>query len=169
MRNAPSVMFPVGRCRFYAVLLVSLGVLALAVLLLACWPLLSPGEGRLVAAATPTDVLAGVFGILLWLGWGAFALASWRRSPVGQLQWDAHSSPQPGAPAPEKAGVWRWHSTAYRDGTPLQQVHLALDLQSRMLLRLRNTDAVHSWVWVEQRRDPSRWSDLRRALVATRA
>jgi toxin CptA len=166
MRNAPSVVYPVGRCRFYAALLSALGGLALVVWLLVCWPLLSHGPSSPVAPPSQADALIGWLGGLLWMGWVAFAVASWRRSPTGQLQWDAHGSAQPGTQAP---GVWRWRSAAYRDGTPLQQVSLALDLQSRMLLRLRNTDAAHSWVWVEEGRDPGRWSDLRRALVATRA
>jgi toxin CptA len=166
MHNAPSVVYPVGRCRFYAALLMSLGILGLVVLLLACWPLLVHGSYRPVAAPERAQALAGLLGALLWLGWVAFAVASWRHSLTGQLQWDANGSR---APDIEVLGVWRWCMAANRDSTPLQQVGVVLDLQSRMLLCWRNTDAEQSWVWVEQGSDPARWSDLRRALVATRA
>lgn len=162
MRNAPSVVYPVGRCRFYAGLLIFLGLLSLVVLLYWTWPWVSPGVDPLSAS----DRWAGPVGAVLWLGWGGFAVFSWRRSPIGALQWDALGSQATGEAA---TGVWRWRSAAYRDGTPLQQVRLALDLQSRMLLCLRNTDAAQTWVWVEQGSDPPRWFDLRRALVATRA
>jgi toxin CptA len=165
MRNAPSVQYPVGRCRFYAVLLVGLGLLALAVLLAWWWPLLRTGvEGPL--AVGRTERVAGVLGVLFWLGWAVGAALSWRRSPIGVLQWDALASPDEQA---EKPGLWRWRSAAYQGGTSLLQVSVALDLQSRLLLRLRNNDAAQSWIWVEASSVPGRWSDLRRALVATRA
>jgi hypothetical protein len=107
-----------------------------------------------------------VLGVLFCLVWAIGAALSWRRSPIGVLQWDALASRDG---QPEKPGLWRWRSTAYQGGTPLLQVSVALDLQSRLLLRLRNTDAAQSWIWVEASTDPGRWSDLRRALVATRA
>jgi hypothetical protein len=165
MHNAPSVVYPVGRCRFYGVLLLALGWLALAVLLLETEPWRLNAASSLDGRGLGLQVLAGVPGYVLWLAWSGFAAFGWYRSPVGQLHWDALAS----RAGTEATGTWRWRSTAYREGTALQQVWVALDLQSRMLLRLSNTDAAHVWVWVEQVRDPLRWLDLRRALVATRA
>lgn len=161
MRNAPSVLYPVGRCRFYAGALLVLGCLALGVLVSWWWTLLPlrvegpPGHGA--------GVSAGAAGAAAWLGWALFAWRSWHRTPQGLLQWDALGA------APLGAGVWRWCSAAHEGGAPLQRVELVLDLQQRALLRLRNPDAMHRWVWVEAGRDPARWSDLRRALRATQA
>ena len=41
-----------------------------------------------------------------------------------------------------------------------------LDLQQRMLLRLRGPLGVPRWVWVEQGSAPADWLALRRAIVA---
>lgn len=168
MRNAPSVVYPVGRCRFYAALLVTLGVVTGVMLVVVCWPLLPHTAVGSTAPPPPSDKVAGLLGALLWLGWSGFAGFSWLRSPTGVLQWDAQA-PDPGSRSPAKTGLWRWTSAAYREGTPLKQVSLVLDLQSRLLIRLRNTDGVHTWVWLAMSRDPGRWNDLRRALVATQA
>lgn len=153
MRNAPSVIYPVGRCAFYARLLQGIGVLGGLVL----------AAGALTVARPAAHIADLLVGVSLWLLWLGFAAWSWRRTPVGQLHWDALA----GGAGPEgRAGAWRWHSDACQDGALLQRVEPMLDLQSRMLLRLRNPDAPTSWVWVEQRRDPARWDDLRRALQA---
>lgn len=157
MRNAPSVVFPVGRCAFYAGLLCALAGLGLLVLLLWWWPWLG------AAADVPwLTRVAGWLGGLLWLGWAGFAWRSWLNAPVGWLQWDALGAPVSGQ---TRAGVWHWHRDALADGAPLQQVERVLDLQSRMLLRVRNPDGAHRWLWVECDSDPTRWNDLRRALV----
>jgi hypothetical protein len=153
MRNAPSVMYPVGRCAFYAQILGCLGVLG--------------GLAVAFTLATTADSIpkppAPLLGIGLWLCWLGFAVWSWRRSPIGRLQWDALAS---GADAEHPSGGWRWHSDAYPEGALMQRVEPMLDLQTRVLLRLRNADAATSWIWVEQRHDPARWDDLRRALKA---
>ncbi len=153
MRNAPSVIYPVGRCAFYAHLLLCLAVLG--------------GLALILGAVATTDSTARTtgFGVgaSLWLLWLGFAVWSWRRTPVGRLHWDAMAD---GAAPGRKAGAWRWHSDAGQDGALLQRVEPMLDLQTRMLLRLRNPDAATRWVWVEQNRDPARWDDLRRAVQA---
>jgi toxin CptA len=152
MRNAPSVMFPVGRCGFYAGLLVLLAVLGAWVMGAWWW--------------TTTDLRAAWMvpaGAMLWLAWVAFAVWSWRRSPTGQLRWDALSAGE------ESAGGWLWYSASCAEGAPLQRVEVMLDLQNLALLRLHNADALARWVWVERARDPVRWNDLRRALASTRA
>lgn len=158
MHNAPSVVYPVGRCVLYAGLLAMLGGLGVLVLLLWWWPWLgAPGDSPLVVR------VAGVLGALLWLAWAGFAWRSWLRSPVGQLQWDALGAPDSGS---ARAGVWRWRRDAYADGLTLQRVERVLDLQSRLLLQLREPGTARHWVWVERTRDPARWNDLRRALVS---
>ena len=157
MRNAPSVVYPVGRCAFYAALLGMLAVLSLLVLLMWWWPWL----GNSAEAPQPVRV-AGGLGLLFWLAWVGFAWRSWVHAPVGHLQWDALGTPVNGW---AHAGLWRWHRDTHGDGAPLQKVERVLDLQSRLLLRVRNPDGAHRWLWMERSSDPARWNDLRRALV----
>jgi len=158
MRNAPTVLYPVGRCAFYARLLVGLGALGLTALLAAGW---YSGESAGPPAWRGPAALAGAG---LWLLWVVCAWWSWQHAPRGQLQWDALAA---SADAGTQVGAWRWRSEAYQEGAVLQRVELMLDLQSRVLLRLHNPDAATSWVWLERRQDPARWDDLRRALLAT--
>ena len=162
MRNAPSVVYPVGRCAFYAGLLCVLAGLGLLVLLRWWWPWLDAA-----AELHWLTHVAGGLGAVLWLGWAGFAWRSWLHSPAGHLQWDALGPPVSSglAPGPARAGVWRWHRDTLADGAPLQKVERVLDLQDRMLLRVRNPDGAHRWLWVERSSDPARWNDLRRALV----
>lgn len=151
MRNAPSVIYPVGRCAFHAQLLLGLAVLG---------GLLLGGVAVATAASAERSARLGL-GLVVWLSWMGFAAWSWRRTPVGRLHWDALAdAAEPGQPA----GAWRWHSEAHQDGAPLRRVEPMLDLQTRMLLCLRNPDGVTRWIWVEQGRDPARWDDLRRAV-----
>jgi len=157
VRNAPSVLYPVGRCAFYARVLMLLAVLGLAVLAAGWW------HGRGLAGGAFRTAVGGV-GVGLWLLWLGFAWWSWRRAPIGQLQWDALAAD---SSLRANAGAWRWRSEAYQEGAVLLRVDLMLDLQTRVLLRLHNPDRATSWVWLERCRDPARWDDLRRALVAT--
>jgi hypothetical protein len=152
MRNAPSVVFPVGRSAFYGRVLVFLGALALLVL----------GGWGLSQRSVPDLLPVGFTGILMWVLWAAWAWRGWRLSPVGLLQWDANASP---VDEPLRAGAWRWTSAVSGDGVLLLAVERALDLQSRVLLRLRCADRSGLWVWVERSGDPLRWNDLRRALA----
>jgi hypothetical protein len=146
MRNAPSVMYPVGRCAFHALGLLVLAGLVAAVL----W-------GWRSSAIDTRVWLATLAGALFWLVW---ALCAWWRSPAGQLHWDAQ------APAPQNTGVgaWFWRDSATQAPQPLQRLEPALDLQRLMLLRLHAPKLAPRWVWVQQTRDPARWLDLRRAL-----
>lgn len=162
MRNAPSVVYPVGRCLFHGILLALLGVLGLLVLVAWWW---------YGAEAPPTPGVSSrewtaLAGLGLWVGWVVFAWRSWQRSPVGHLHWDALATVDDEHP---RKGIWRWRSDAYREGAPLRRLELALDLQDRVLLRLRNPDAAGSWVWVERASDPARWGDFRRALMAVQS
>lgn len=149
MRSAPSVIYPAGRCSLYAGLLLACGLIGLALLV---W----------VVRWVPVESVAA--GAVLWLAWAILAAVSWQRSPLGRLQWDASATRliDPSQPT----GAWSWHSVAYRDGVILLRVERVQDLQSWMLLRLYNPDGARTWVWVERSRDPDRWNDLRRAVVA---
>jgi hypothetical protein len=144
-------MYPVGRCSFYAWLLVALACLGLLVM---AWSVRMVPSWRLA------------WGVSLWLVWGAVALASWRHSPVGRLQWDAMAAPI--ADRSDRGGAWLWHSAAYQDGVGLLRVEQVQDFQRWMLLRLHNPDGARTWVWVGRVSDPQRWDDLRRAVVAHR-
>ena len=155
MRNAPSVIYPVGRCLFYAGLLCLLAVLSLLVL---WWWFWLGAEGPLLQHPR----VVGWLGAALWLVWAGFAWRSWVHAPVGLLRWDSQATPHHGL---ARAGVWRWQRDSHSDGAPLQRVERVLDLQSRLLLRVRNPDGAHRWLWVECASDPARWHDLRRALV----
>ena len=77
------------------------------------------------------------------LGWRA-----WLRSPVGLLRWDGIG--------------WSWDEGATSvAGRP----DIALDLQSRLLLRWRGEGGVR-WLWVERASDVSHWDALRRAVYS---
>lgn len=153
MRNAPSVRYPVGRCALYARWLLFLGALGLMALAGGWW----------VSGNTAKPGVVLLAGGVLWLFWIGFALWSWQRTPVGLLQWDAQAD---SATERNLAGAWSWRSEAYQDGVTLLRVEAMLDLQTHMLLRLHNPDAASSWAWVERSRDPLRWNEIRRALIA---
>jgi hypothetical protein len=149
MRNAPSVMYPVGRCAFYTWLLIASGFVSLIVV---AW------------SARTVPLWSVMVGMLLWLMWGVVAAVSWRHSPVGRLQWDAMATPVDDLLTRE--GAWLWHSAAYQDGVALLRVERVQDWQRWMLLRLHNPDGARIWIWVARASDPPRWDDLRRAVVA---
>ena len=90
MHNAPSVVFPVGRCAFQGWLLVVLGMVGAAVGALF---LVESDFWRLGAWGW----LPGVTGMCVWLIWAAWAFANWRRSPQGSLRWDARQLADSGA------------------------------------------------------------------------
>jgi hypothetical protein len=146
MRNAPSVMYPVGRCAFAGQLLLVLAAAVTAAL----WGWHESGvDTRLWFAA-----LAGA---LLWLVW---ALRTWWRAPTGQLHWDALASGLQST----AAGAWFWLDNTGLVSHPVLGVEQVLDLQRVVLLRLRSVTSAPRWVWAQQPSDPARWLDLRRAL-----
>jgi toxin CptA len=79
---------------------------------------------------------------------GGFASLSWLASPSGELQWDG-------------AG-WSAPALAVTGAGALE---VALDLQRLLLVRLHAPGVSH-WVWLERRRCPHRWLDLRRAVYS---
>lgn len=80
---------------------------------------------------------------------GTLAAGGWRRSPRGVLSWDGTA--------------WGWEQGGLRrPGRP----ELALDLQSRLLLRWRPDEGRAHWFWLEQASDASHWHALRRAVYS---
>lgn len=146
MRNAPSVIYPVGRCAFHAQCLLLLAATVAAAL----W-------GWHGSGVEPRLWQATLAGAVLWLAW---ALRAWWRSPTGQLHWDAQAAGPPGTPP----GAWFWVAGGSLAPQPLLRLEPALDLQRLVLLRLHAAPSVPRWVWVQQANDPARWLDLRRAL-----
>lgn len=155
MHNAPSVMFPVGRCTWYGVALVLLCVTGACALLAWFW-----FEARQARAPWP-----GLAGAALWLSWTAFAVWTWRQAPAGHLRWSASERDDPDA----REGIWYWHGPTCPEGTALRGVKQVMDLQVLALLHLHEDDASAHWVWVERALDPARWNSLRRALVSAGA
>lgn len=142
MRNAPAVHYPVGRCLLHGWLVwvfSGLGFVACAV-----W-------GWIVVMSP-------------WLIWGSFGLAAmlatnglirWHTTSTGELSWNGHS--------------WTY-ANAMGDSSNRRLiglgVHVVLDLQSTMLIRILGADGEISWLWAEQRQYPTRWLAIRRALFA---
>jgi len=136
MHSAPSVSFPVGRSRMARRLL--WGIWALGAAALAAWCVQFSGEGW------RTALLAVVV--------AAAACAAWRAPRSGEgarLQWD---------------GLHWSCDGACRLGGASAGVHL--DLQSFMLVRLRDAGGAVAWFWLARAMCPQRWLDLRRALYA---
>ena len=156
MQNAPSVVFPVGRCAFQGGLLVALGMLSAAAGAL----FLVESDFQWLGA---WGWLPGVTGLGVWLIWAAWAFASWQRSPQGSLRWDARPLADSGV-----QGIWSWSDGMASEPVELSNVERVLDLQSRVLLRLGGPGMGRQWVWVESGGCPARWNDLRRALVSGR-
>lgn len=157
MHNAPSVMYPVGRCRFLAAFMALLALAGLGMLLL-WWTAVN--HASLAQAWTASA------GAVLWLVWATWATWDWRRSHRGRLEWDSQA-PSVSLLPTDGQGAWRWRGGACVEATRLDSVALAIDLQILALLRLRGAGCDSRWIWVEQWREPARWNDLRRALHST--
>jgi hypothetical protein len=136
MHAAPSVSYPVGRSAFAGALAGGLALLG-------------------GAAAAAWSLQAGAFGwrqgfaVGCVLAAGAGATLAWLRSPAGVLRWDG--------------AAWQWQQG---QGTSVGVVSVALDLQSRMLLRWSGDDGRALWLWVERTSDVSHWDALRRAVYS---
>lgn len=147
MRNAPSVIHPVGRSFFLGLLLVCLALAAVAVV--AVWALTPVGAQR----GQPALVAALVACVL----WGAWASVCWWRSPEGRLEWRDRGSYADGI-----EGGWFWHGAAPQPRLLHRAPELVLDLQRVVLVRLDGR-----WIWLEARYGAASWWDLRRALLAS--
>jgi len=155
MNNAPSVVYPVGRCAFQGGLLVALGGVSGAVGLL----FLAEMDFRTLGVR---GWLPGVAASALWLIWMTWALLSWRRSPQGSLRWEPQRRVEDGI-----NGAWSWTDRAGSEPLTLTSVERVLDLQGCILLRLSERGERPRWAWIERSSSPARWNDLRRALVSS--
>ena len=136
MHAAPSVSYPVGRSAFAAGLAGAVAAIGLAAVL--AFTLQSATFGWRHAAAWAA---LGAAGLCAALGW-------WR-SATGVLHWDGVS--------------WQWETGgAIGSG----QVEIALDLQSRMLLRWSGEGGPARWLWPQKASAPSHWDALRRAVYS---
>ena len=133
MHSAPSVSFPVVRPLFAGLLAAGVWSGGVAVTLWWLYEADAPGW-RLGAAALALAVS------------GAWALASWLHSPVGNLHWDGAGWSAPSATQP---------------GT----VAVAMDLQQVLLVRWHGPQRAQ-WFWLERQSCPQRWLDLRRAVYS---
>jgi hypothetical protein len=82
--------------------------------------------------------------------WMAYRLE--QRPEEGQLDWDGQS--------------WVW---AARGQRRLGEVRARLDWQQGLLLEFLAQDGPGAWLWLERRRAPLRWDELRRAVHAPAA
>ena len=62
-----------------------------------------------------------------------------------------------------------WHSEGLNHPTPAGanaafDLHVIVDLQVALLLRLADAQHRPRWLWVSRKRCPERWLDLRRAV-----
>lgn len=149
MRNAPSVMYPVGRSVFCARLMWGAAGLGLLGVLMG-----------LIYGSWRSAMVCGV----VWCLWLSMMTWSWQRMPRGRLAWQSDRMPTDALK--EVPGIWSWASEAYQEGVELKRVERVYDLQRAMLLRLHNPDGARIWIWVERLAEPARWLDLRRALLA---
>lgn len=93
--------------------------------------------------------------LVLWLCAVAAVLRFWRSQGCGALHWDGLAWTLDGA-APEAPGQ-----------PPLRgPLDVHLDLQSYLWVCLHAQDGRRVWLWLEQRRQPERWGDLRRAVYS---
>lgn len=144
MRNAPSVVYPVGRSSFYGMLLVMAGAVALTVMALWTWTPVAADRARPVMAAA----------LVAWGLWCVWAASGWWRSPRGTLEWRAGDA----------AGAWLWQEAGKAPQRLTCAPEAVLDLQRVLLVRLDDG----RWLWLEAGRDGSpHWWDLRRALLAS--
>ena len=136
MHSAPSVSFPVGRSRLARRLL--WGIWALGAGALTAWCVQFSGAPWRTA----------LMGVVLALAARAARVAS-RLGEGARLHWDGAHWSCDGTVRLGDAGVT-----------------VDLDLQSLVLIRLREPGGPATWFWIECMNDPGRSLDLRRALYA---
>lgn len=144
LQTAPAVLYPVTRSRVFGALLVLVGLLGSAALV--AW--FAKGGH----AAVPTRwVAAGALGLA---GAGG-AMHFWYRQFTGAIRWDGQ--------------IWALvESPAQDDALPLEgSPQVFLDLQSHLWVHVRTEGHRRIiWLWLEQRTQPERWLDLRRAVYS---
>ena len=138
MHNAPSVSYPVGRCAFQRWLYIGLTIFTSAVLW--AWAL-HQGLTLVWYAATALAAVGGC------LGWQALLMRA-------RVTWDGH--------------VWCLHDQNSGAEDALGVVHVALDVQTALLLRWQPaSDTLHAkpqWLWLGAQDADDAWQSLRRAV-----
>lgn len=141
MRNAPSVLIPVGRSRFGACVLAAAWLAGLA--LLVGWRLQAPDPGSWAGLSGPQAAMA-----VLLLTCGLLAWRHHRRASVGLLDGDGQH--------------WWWITAG---GECAAQVRVMADWQGLMLVRLTPEDGSGvQWLWLVPRGNAEHWRAVRRAL-----
>lgn len=148
MHNAPSVEYPVGRCRFQARVLWGVWFAAALASAAWAWPAARP-TGHLALAAFVLTASAG-------LSW-----RSWRTTPSGHLAWDG--------------STWQWkpcEGACVQPGTVRAHWHgqrcLLLEFMPFATAQ-RWTGrwwAGPIWLWLVSSSAPERWLDMRRAVYS---
>jgi toxin CptA len=136
MHGAPSVSYPVGRCRFAAILMGTAWAAGAAACGAWLWLVEAAVWQRALAIGLPA--LAAVL-----------ALRAMREPPQGALSWTGDG--------------WRWmpEGQEARSG----RVALALDLQRWLLVHWTGSGGA-AWLWMERRQGPRDWDALRRAVYS---
>ena len=134
--NAPAVRYPVGRSSFQGYFLLVSAVTGLLVGGLWIHAVTTFGSAQFLFFAALAVVLA-------------LACHAWRNTETGQLAWGGES--------------WVW-TTAHHATTGSMAVHL--DVQSLMVLTLKDDQGRSVWLWVERASNPIDWRALRRAIYA---
>ena len=155
MHNAPPVDYPVGRCLWWAPVLLLPGA-TLAGLALDRIFHVAAGIGATGAPALPvlSAQLVLLFASLIW---GVFAWRQWRHQASGRLRWMPDPADPPG---------WGWFWCEAGASLPCA-VRGVIDLRSAWLVRLGGQGWTR-WVWLSESSDPVHWLDLRRAVWASR-
>ncbi|MDB5752559.1 MAG: hypothetical protein JWP65_2980 [Ramlibacter sp.] len=137
MHAAPSASYPVGRSRFALVAIALAWLAALAGAV--AWTLSADEPGWRQALAWGGVAACGML-----------AGAAWLRSPAGTLAWDG--------------GGWLW--TPAQGATEGGHPEVALDLQSRLLLRWAADGGAVRWLTAERLAAADHWDALRRAVYS---
>lgn len=142
MRQAPAVVFPVARSRWYLHLVVLLSLLGLAAVT------------AIAVDQFLADMQLVLLGCVVFTSCGA-ALRAWQQSPVGYLRWDGQE--------------WFWSS--FGDARRPCRVVLRLDAQYCMLLSLHGDGRLRAWLWLDTIPGPvnAQWLALRRAVLSSQA
>jgi toxin CptA len=138
MQDAPSVTCPVGRSVFGGALIAAVWLASVAAALM--WSVQPAVAAWRLALAWSAVAIAGVL-----------ALRSWCRASDGVLAWDG--------------SAWSWNEGAGARPGASGRLELSLDLQHTMLARWHDGGA-RRWLWLERRRCPERWNDVRRAVYS---
>ena len=136
MHGAPAVVYPVGRSSFQGVFLLVFCAVGLSVGGL--WALSMPAVGACLF----------VFFVILIV---VFLLAScaWWQTDIGRLAWGGES--------------WVWTSF---NVSITGSIAVHFDVQSLLIVRLKDEEGRSIWLWVERASDPACWPALRRAVYA---